>query len=380
MENPVRHEVFTLAKTLIVKIGSNVLTRDDDHLDVERIRNLGAQISRLRATGRDVVLVSSGAVAAGIRMLRLQGRPESLSELQAAAAAGQSHLMTAWGEALEQSGHRVAQVLVTIDDFRNRPRYLNVRNTIRTLLSLGAVPVVNENDTVRVDEIAVGDNDQLAAMVATLVPDPLLIVLSTVEGLMDGSPDRPDSRLISLIERPSDELQRLVADVVSTRGTGGMRAKLKAIVAACGMGESVILASGLRPGVLEEISRGRLVGTLFLASGGSVPAWKKWIGYTSKPAGTLILDTGACQAVRESGRSLLAVGILRVEGEFEQGASVALADEDKRVFGRGLANYSAAELRVIAGARSDRIPQLLGHVPYDEVVHRDNLVLINGNG
>jgi len=379
MENPVRHEVFTLAQTLIVKVGSNVLTGDNDQLDVDRIRDLSAQISRLRASGRPVVLVSSGAISAGIRILGLSGRPESLSDLQAAAAAGQSHLMTAWGDALQKAGHRVAQILVTIDDFRNRQRYLNVRNTIRTLLDLGVIPVVNENDTVSVDEITVGDNDQLAAMVATLVPDPLLIILSGVEGLLDGDPGSPHRRLIPLIERPTDELQHLAAGEISSRGTGGMQAKLKAIVAACGMGESVILASGRRPGILDEISQGQLVGTLFLAAGSSVAAWKKWIGFASRPAGTLVLDPGACRAVREDGRSLLAVGILRIEGEFGQGASVALTDDHGHVFGRGLANYSAAEIRIIAGARSDRIPQLLGHVPYDEVVHRDNLVLIDSN-
>lgn len=378
MKNAVRQEIFALARTIVVKIGSNVLARDDDQLDEDCVRELSKQIGRLRKTGRNVILVSSGAIAAGIGILGLPGRPQSLSQLQAAAAAGQPRLMTVWGERLAEAGHRVAQILLTVNDFRNRQRYLNVRNTIRTLLDLGVVPIVNENDTISVEEITVGDNDQLAAMVATLVADPLLVILSSVDGLLDGPPAEAGSQLITIVERPSDDLQSLVADEVSRHGTGGMQAKLQAIVAASGMGESVILANGRTPGVLDRIAEGESEGTLFLASGGSVPAWKKWIGYTTRPTGKLILDEGAGHAVRNNGRSLLAVGIRQVEGEFGQGASVALADEHGACFGRGLANYSAADIRIIAGARSDQIPKLLGHVPYGEVIHRDNLVLLDG--
>lgn len=379
MKDAVRQEIFALARTVIVKVGSNVLTRDDDQLDQDCVRQLSEQISRLRDTGRQVVIVTSGAVAAGIRILNLSGRPSSLSQLQAAAAAGQTRLMTVWGEHLAKTGHRVAQILLTVNDFRSRQRYLNVRNTVRTLLNLGIVPIINENDTVSVDEITVGDNDQLAAMVATLVPDPLLIILSSVDGLMDGPPSDTQSQVIPLIERPTDDLQSLVVNEASSRGTGGMQAKLRAIVAASGMGESVILANGRTPQILDRIIGGESAGTLFLASGGSIPAWKKWIAYTAQPAGTLYLDEGAARAVRSNGRSLLAVGIRRVDGEFEQGSSVGLATEDGVCFGRGLANYSAADIRIIAGAKSDQIPSLLGHVPYGEVVHRDNLVLMNGS-
>ncbi|MCH2202918.1 MAG: glutamate 5-kinase [Fuerstiella sp.] len=379
MNSSMCQNVFSHARTVVVKVGSNVLARDDDQLDQARVQDLSEQIGRLRKTGRNVIVVSSGAVAAGIGILGLNGRPQSLSQLQAAAAAGQPQLMTAWGKQLTALGHRVAQILVTVNDFRNRQRYLNVRNTVRTLLDLGVVPIVNENDTVSVEEITVGDNDQLAAMVATLVEDPLLVILSDVDGLLGSTPGEPASNLIPVVEQPSDDLQSLVANEVSSRGTGGMQAKLKAIVAASGMGECVILANGRTPQVLDQIADGQSTGTLFLASGGSVPAWKKWIGYTTQPAGILILDAGAEQAVRNHGRSLLAVGIQQVEGEFEQGASVAMASGDGNSFGRGLANYSAADIRIIAGARSNQIPDLLGHVPYGEVIHRDNLVLINGN-
>jgi glutamate 5-kinase len=379
MHSAIRQEVFATARTVIVKVGSNVLARDDDQLDEERIRSIGEQISRLKASGRQVILVTSGAVAAGIGMLGLKERPKSLSALQAAAAVGQPRLMTVWGTALRESGQQVAQILVTVNDFRNRQRYINVRNTIRTLLSQDVVPVVNENDTVSIDEITVGDNDQLAAMIATLVPAPLLIILSSVDGLLDGNPEDPASRPISTVGRPSDKLQSYVADSVSSRGRGGMQAKLKAIVSACDMGESVILANGSTPGILDNIRESQVVGTLFLASGETVPAWKKWIAYASKSAGRLVLDDGAIKAVCDSGRSLLAVGIQRVEGDFEPGASVEISDESGRSVGRGLANYSSGDIRIIAGAKSDRIPELLGHVPYGEVIHRDNLVLTNGN-
>lgn len=379
MSDAVRQEVFALARTIIVKVGSNVLARDDDQLDEECIRQLSEQIGRLKASGRQVILVTSGAVAAGLSVLGLTGRPESLSQLQAAAAAGQPRLMTAWGERLAEAGHPVAQILLTVNDFRNRQRYLNVRNTIRTLLDLGVVPVVNENDTVSVDEITVGDNDHLAAMVATLVSDPLLVLLSSVDGLLDGPPHNLGTRVIPLVEQPSEDLQTLVVDEMSSRGTGGMQSKLRAITAASAMGECVILANGRTPGVLDQIADAQVTGTLFLASGGTVPAWKKWIAYTAQPAGTLIVDKGAEQAVRNNGRSLLAVGIRQVEGDFEQGASVALADESGTYIGRGLVNYSADDIRSIAGVRTDRIPELLGHVPYGEVIHRDNLVLLNGN-
>jgi len=379
MSDAVRQEVFALARTIIVKVGSNVLARDDDQLDEECIRQLSEQIGRLKASGRQVILVTSGAVAAGLSVLGLTGRPESLSQLQAAAAAGQPRLMTAWGERLAEAGHPVAQILLTVNDFRNRQRYLNVRNTIRTLLDLGVVPVVNENDTVSVDEITVGDNDHLAAMVATLVSDPLLVLLSSVDGLLDGPPHNLGTRVIPLVEQPSEDLQTLVVDEMSSRGTGGMQSKLRAITAASAMGECVILANGRTPGVLDQIADAQVTGTLFLASGGTVPAWKKWIAYTAQPAGTLIVDKGAERAVRNNGRSLLAVGIRQVEGDFEQGASVALADESGTYIGRGLVNYSADDIRSIAGVRTDRIPELLGHVPYGEVIHRDNLVLLNGN-
>ncbi len=376
MKNSVRQEVFDLSRTLIIKIGSNVLTRGDDQLDLDCIRHLSEQVDRLISSGRKVVIVSSGAVAAGIGILGLPRRPESLPALQAAAAVGQTHLIKAWGDNLNRSGHTVAQILVTVNDFRNRRRYLNVRNTIRTLFDFDVVPIVNENDSVSIEEITLGDNDQLASMIAAQVADPLLIILSGIDGLYDGPPSASGSKVISLVEKPDDTLLSHVSAEQSSRGRGGMSAKLSAISDATSGGESVILANGRTEGILDRISRGDEVGTLFLAAGSTVPAWKKWIRSATRPQGKLVLDDGACRAVVAEGSSLLAVGICEVVGEFDQGASVELVNSSHRVLARGLSNYTSADVRKILGRRTAQIPELLGHVPYGEVVHRDNLVVM----
>ncbi len=376
MQDLVRQEIFQACKTVIVKIGTNVLTTENDRLDLDRIQCIADQIHRIQETGRRVVLVSSGAVGAGIGILGLNRRPDSLPELQAAAAIGQPSLMRTWGDALSKTGHQTAQLLLTGNDFRSRQRYLNVRNTIRTLFDFNVVPIVNENDTVSIKEIAVGDNDQLASMLATLLPEPLLVILSGIAGLYDGAPSNPASKVVPLVEKPDESLLKLVAAERSTRGRGGMGSKLKAILAATGMGETVILASGRSDTVLDDIRCGVSTGTLFLAKGEAVPSWKRWIGFGAPPAGVLVLDEGATKAVKESGRSLLAVGILDVQGEFESGSLVVLRTKDGIDIARGLANYSSDEILRIRGRRSDQIAIALGHVPYAEVIHRDNLALI----
>ena len=373
MKDFVRQEVFQSCTTVIVKVGTNVLTDDSERLDSERIEQLAGQLSRVRETGRRVVLVTSGAVGAGLEILGLSRRPESLPELQAAAAVGQPSLIQRWDRALSACGLRSAQILLTGNDFRNRQRYLNVRNTLRTLFDYDTIPIVNENDTVSVQEIALGDNDQLASMLATLVQSPLLVILSSVDGLYDGAPSLAESRLIPTVERPDESLLQVASTEQSSRGRGGMKSKLRAILAATGMGETVILANGRTAGVLDQIREGEPVGTLFLPQSGAVQAWKRWLGFGAPPAGVLVLDSGAVRAVREQGRSLLAVGISSVEGVFEAGALVALQTAEGSEIARGLANYSSDEIRRIRGRRSDQIAAALGHVPFGEVIHRDNL-------
>ncbi len=370
-----RSDVVAAARTVVVKVGSNVLSRADDTLDPDRIRSLAGQIHRIRETGRQVVVVSSGAVAAGIGRLKFRGRPTDLPHLQAAAAAGQAHLIRTWDEAFTQFGFHAAQILVTANDFRHRVRYLNVSNTIHTLADLGVVPIVNENDTVSIEEIKFGDNDRLAAMVANLLADPLLVILSIVDGLFDGNPSHPSSRRIPMVEGWSDELRALALDIKSTRGTGGMQTKLEAVRMATAVGSSVLVACGTQEGVLDRAIAGEDVGTLFVASKTSVPAWKRWIGYTLTPRGRLHLDAGATHAVLEKGRSLLAIGVSQVDGEFDEGELVSLVAFDGREIARGLTNYDSLTARKLQGKRSAEIEQILGHLPFDCVVHRNNLAV-----
>jgi glutamate 5-kinase len=266
-------------------------------------------------------------------------------------------------------------LLLTAEDFDNRTRYLNVRNTILTLFENGAVPIVNENDTVSVDEIAFGDNDRLAALLTNLMHSPLLVILSTVDGLLEGPPGDPQSKTISLVEEWDDKLLQLATADRSKGGTGGMRAKLNAVKMATAVGENVIVANGAKSSTLMKVLAGEETGTLFLAQGATVPAWKRWIGYTKPPKGKLILDAGARTAVQRDGRSLLAIGIVGVEGEVQKGDVVALIDTEGNEFARGLTNYSTVEIRRFAGKRSEEIARLYESLPYVEIVHRNNLVV-----
>ena len=375
MVNLVRREVVETARVVVIKVGTNVLSREDDSLDVDRIAQLAEQIHRIRQSGRRVVLVSSGAVGAGLGLLGLTQRPGDLPHLQAAAATGQAHLIHLYDKHLRQHGYHAAQLLLTADDFNVRDRYLNVRNTLSTLFEYGAVPVINENDTVSVDEIRFGDNDRLAAMVTNLLHAPLLVILSVVDGLYDKSPNAADSRLIQQVDDWDDSILNCATDEQSTRGTGGMRTKLEAVRMATAVGESVILANGTRPAVLDDIMNCEEVGTLFLAKGAAVPAWKRWIGYTVPPKGCFVVDDGARKAVEQSGRSLLAIGITGVEGNFDKGEVVALTDPQGEEFARGLTNYDSSGARTIAGKRTEEIIDHLGSLPYAEVIHRDHLVV-----
>ncbi|MCX7393615.1 MAG: glutamate 5-kinase [Planctomycetales bacterium] len=364
-------------KTVVVKVGTNVLSKDDDQLDSARIEALVEQVHSVCVSGRKLVLVSSGAIAAGMGLLGLKERPKDLPHLQAAAATGQAQLIHLYDQAFRPHGYHAAQLLLTANDFKNRSRYLNVRNTLRTLFEYKTIPIVNENDTVSTAEIKLGDNDRLAAMVAGLIQADLLIVLTVVEGLLTGDPTDPNSRRISMIERFDDELLNLVGASKSSRGTGGMKTKLEAVRTATAVGVNVIIANGKRPRVLEEILGSEDLGTLFCGEGDGLSAWKRWIGYTMPPQGRFVLDHGARNAVEKSGKSLLAAGIVRVEGEFAKGEVVSLVDQQGAEFARGLTNYDAATALALAGKRTDEISMSIGFVPYAEVIHRDNLVVIS---
>lgn len=373
--NLVRREVVETARTFVVKVGTNVLSKADDTLDEDRLDALAAQLHCVRRTGRQVVLVSSGAIGAGIGLLGLKKRPDDLPHLQAAAAVGQAHLIHRYDDCLHRYGYRAAQILLTANDFRHRARYLNVRNTLRTLFEYNAIPIVNENDTVSVEEIRFGDNDRLAALVTNLLEQPLLVILSVIDGLYDGDPANPASRVIPLVEEWNEGLLGLAAPTRSARGTGGMQSKLEAARTATAVGENVIIANGGDSRVLERVLAGEDVGTLFLARGESIPAWKRWIGYSLPPRGKYVLDDGARKAIEQRGRSLLAIGIVSIQGEFSKGEVVSLIDGQGVEFARGLTNYGAHDARRIAGKRSEQIAEILGAVPYGEVIHCDNLVV-----
>lgn len=406
MTSLLRKELSETAKTFVVKVGTNVLSDEKLALDPARIGRLAEQVHLLRQAGKQVVLVSSGSIGAGMTLLGLTERPRDLPHVQAAAATGQAYLIGMYDQVFRQYGYHAAQLLLTADDFRNRSRYLNVRNTLRTLFEYGCVPIINENDTVSVNEIRplfansplresretanwpagrpktmprgtkFSDNDQLAAMVTNLLDAPLLIILSVIDGLYDGDPNSPGSRVISTIETWDDHLFDLVASHQSSRGTGGMQSKLLSVKRAVSVGENVIIANGHDDCILEKILAGEEVGTAFLATGKFLPAWKRWIGFTVNPQGSFIVDDGARRAVVESGTSLLPIGIREVQGEFEMGEVVSIKDLQGHEFARGLTNYDSLQARLVMGCRKEEILARSGQMSFLEAIHRDNLVTL----
>lgn len=376
MADPARQVILGRSGTVVVKVGTNVLADPAGRLDRDRIQSLADQVHRVRSTGRRVTLVSSGAIGAGVGRLALGRRPADLPHLQACAAVGQTALMQAYQDALAPHGVHPAQLLLTAGDFDSRARYLNVRNTILTLFEYNCLPVINENDTVSVAEIKFGDNDHLAAMVANLLQAPLLVLLTNVDGLYSADPRvDPSASLVRTVPHIDRATHEMAGATRSTLGTGGMRSKLRAARLATAAGGAVVMANGSTDGVLDAVFAGDPVGTLFLPHGNAMPAWKRWLGYTARPKGRLILDAGAVRAVVETGRSLLPVGVKEVTGEFGKGDVVSLADLPGGEIGRGLTNYDSVEARRIAGFNTEQIVAELGRLPYAEMIHRDNLVV-----
>ena len=404
MSSLLRRELSETARTFVVKVGTNVLSDENSALNPAKIARLAEQVHALRMAGKQVVLVSSGSIGAGMTLLGLTERPKDLPHLQAAAATGQAHLIGIYDQAFRKHGYHAAQLLLTADDFRNRSRYLNIRNTLRTLFEYGCVPIINENDTVSINEIRspmpgpllqekesalpgrprpilrgskFSDNDQLAAMVTNLLDNPLLIILSVIEGLYDGDPSLPGSQVIPTVEQWDDRLFDCVGDSRSSRGTGGMQSKLMSVKRAVSVGENVIIANGMDDRVLEKILAGEEVGTAFLARGRFLPAWKRWIGYTVNPQGSFVVDDGARRAMQEGGRSLLPIGIRDVQGEFEMGEVVSVKDAFGVEFARGLTNFDSTQARYVMGCKKDEIQSRMGNIAYLEAIHRDNLVILS---
>ena len=372
-----RAEWLGTPRRIVVKVGSGVLSHGGVGLHRPTLQALAGCLARVQAQGVESILVSSGAILAGMEALGLTERPRELPLKQAAAAVGQSHLMRAYEEAFQPCGRRVAQILLTQEDLRHRSRYLNARNTLFTLLGLRVLPIVNENDTVAVREIQFGDNDTLSALVAHLAQADLLVILTDTEGVFTADPHRdPTARLIPLV-RPQDAIASFCAeDTGSAASIGGMTSKVRAAHRAAVAGIPTVVASGRAPGSVEAILRGEEVGTLFIPSRSRMQSRKRWLAFASLPRGGIVVDAGARGALVLGGKSLLPSGVRGTQKTFRAGDVVSLVDPAGQEFGRGLANYSRDEVERIKGLKSDEIAGVLGARPYDEVVHRDNLVIL----
>lgn len=372
-----RRPLLKQVRRVVIKVGSRVLTVDGGGLDHTVIQQLCDQIADLRRQGIEVILVSSGAVAAGRDMLAFGGRPLTIPQKQAAAAVGQPLLMEAYEQACKQHELLTAQILLTADDLSNRRRFLNARTTLETLLEAGVLPVINENDSVVVAEIKFGDNDNLSALVTSLAEADLLLILTDIDGLYNANPQQdPNARLIPLVRTITREVERMAGGSGSSVGTGGMATKVSAAKKAARFGVPTILVPGKQQGVVSAALAGEDVGTFFLPSMDGLNRRKHWIAYTLRPAGKVVVDAGAQSALLEKGTSLLPSGVTAVAGKFERGSCVRICGPDGTELARGLADYASNEIALLAGHKSCEIEQILGFRYGDEVVHRDNLVLI----
>jgi glutamate 5-kinase len=366
------------APTWIIKVGSRSLTHSSGQLDADQIAALATQMVVLREMGKEVVLVSSGAVASGMGRLGMTSRPTDLATLQAVAAIGQTHLIQVYEQTLHHHGSRAAQILLTAAELDDRVAYLNVRNTLLRLLELGAIPIINENDSVAVDELKTtfGDNDRLAGMVAGLFHASALVILSDVHGLYDRDPRDPSAMVLSTVAKIDESIEDLVRDRNTGFSKGGMASKLATARFVTNSGQPAAIAWGREPDVLVRLARGESIGTLFMPQSRGLASRKRWIGFSAQTNGAVIVDDGAVQAMQDGGRSLLAIGIARVEGDFGKGDIISVRSSESQEIARGLTNYSSEQIRKIQGCRSDRIEQILGQCPYEEVIHRDNLAMI----
>jgi len=373
-----RSEVLKQAKRIVVKIGSSLVSSREAGLEPERIDRLAEDLAALRSAGREVLVVSSGAIVSGIKKLSLKEYPKSLPVKQAAAAVGQSRLMWAYEKSFERLGIQVAQILLTHQDLADRRRFLNARHTLTALIEFQVIPIINENDTVAVDEIRVGDNDTLAAEVAHLVDADLLVILSDIDGLFTEDPRKnPSAELIPLISEITEDIERRAGVSTTFGSTGGMATKVRAAKKVGDYGVATLIVNGQTAGLLPQILSGTNPGgSLFLAKARRMNSRKHWIGYTLRARGTISVDQGAVEALTKRGKSLLASGIVTVTGSFEAGDPISCLDPDGKEFAKGLVNCSSETLMKIKGLKTAEIQQRLGPQEYEEVIHRDNLVIL----
>ncbi len=376
----IRKEALSNVRKIVVKIGTRVLTNEDGFLDKNQIMELSRQIVGLYSAGFSVVVVSSGAIGAGISALGHRKRPNILPELQASAAIGQGKLIEIYNECFEKQGYHAAQLLLTRQDFEDRQRYLNTCNTLHSLLNFRAIPIINENDTISVDEITFGDNDILSALVANLLRADLLILLSSVDGLYVKPPaSGKKSEILSVVDGISDDIKKLAFKLKTKEGIGGMESKLEAASIVTSSGETAIIANGRQPDILSRIMDFDNVGTLFIPykHKKKIDSRKRWIGFIARPKGKIYIDNGALGALQKKGKSLLPSGMVKIDGNFVKGDVVSILSVKKhKEIARGLINYSSEEVQKIKGLRTSLIKKTLGSKPYDEVVHRDNMVLL----
>jgi glutamate 5-kinase len=375
-----RGKIFASAKRVVVKIGSSLLAPEGIKVREERVRSFASQVAALRKSGREVIIVSSGAIASGMRLLGMKTRPTAVEQKQALAAVGQPDLMRAYASAFGRKGLRVAQVLLTQDDLRERKRFLNARAALEAILARKLIPIVNENDVVAVDEIRMGDNDTLSALVALLCGADLLVLLTDVDGLFRGDPRRDSGAArVAVVDRITAEVRRWAGVTPgSSVGSGGMATKLKAAGMVNRAGHAVLIARGTDREVLTRAFNGGDCGTLFLPAGTLMPAHKRWLAFGVKPAGSVSVDAGARNALTGGGKSLLPKGITRVAGEFRPGDAVSILSDDGIEFARGVTSYSSKEILMIKGLATGEIVKILGSKRSDEVVHRDRMVIIEG--
>ncbi|MDH7600741.1 MAG: glutamate 5-kinase [Armatimonadota bacterium] len=363
-------------RRIVVKVGTSSLVSERGSLDREKMANLVDQLAEIKRRGIEVVLVTSGAIRAGMERLGIQRRPRNIPDQQASAAVGQSLLMNTYTELFTKHNIIPAQVLLTRDDFRDRVRYLNLRNTMHTLFRFGCLPIVNENDTVAIEEIRFEENDTLSALVAASIDADLLLNLSDVEGLYEEDPRKNrKAKLLEEIREITPEIEALAGATGTDYGRGGMRAKIEAAKIATSSGVTMIIARSTKPHVIIDAVEGKNVGTRFVGESLGLSHRKRWIAFGNRIKGRIIINEGAKRMLRERGKSLLAAGIIGCEGSFDVGDLVAIVDEKGEQVGRGFANYSSCEIEQIKGKRSSEIEKILGHKDFDEVVHRDNLVL-----
>ncbi len=370
-----RNEILKDVKKMLIKIGSAVLTGDNG-LDLHIIEQLVEEMVELKKRGCQIVIVTSGAIASGKHRMGLTGHLKSMPQKQAAAAIGQGRLMRVYSNAFGKYGLYVAQILLTMSDLTDRKRFLNIRNTLTTLMDWGVIPIINENDTVAVDEIKFGDNDHLAAMMANITETHLLINLTNTEGLYDHNPNRSKkAKVIPLVREISEVIEQAATDETSDVGSGGMRSKVMAAKKVTAFGIPYIIAPGKEPGILRDLFAGKERGTLFLPMKDHLNSRKYWIAFTLRSRGKLTLDDGAKKALIEEGKSLLPSGIIAVEGDFHVGDPVLCLDTAGKILAKGLTNYGTEEIGKIMGLKTSKIQQVLGYKDYDEVIHRDNMAV-----